>query len=282
MALQFVSSQGIKDRLPDGELVIGDNTRKYLALLKPDKQKAALLGMRAFWGAAVSHLQAKLPLKNRVLTDLGCLNPLKRERKSTTISIQNLSRKLLPEFDTAAVLDEWKLYQNSGDISDIDTDQRVNHYWNAVVLLTSVEGTCNGCYELLPHLVKSCLVLAEANADSERSLSVNTRVVMKKRSRLEEQTIVGLRLLKDAVKFHVPVNCRLEKIPVTKEMRKSVHLAHSAYKARLEQEKEEKKELEETKRKKEEEERLKREEKLLKSRDSLAKNEADILKEEKI
>ena len=106
---------------------------------------------------------------------------------------------------------------------------------------------------------------------------------MKKRSRLEEQTIVGLRLLKDAVKFHVPVNCRLEKIPVTKEMRKSVHLAHSAYKARLEQEKEEKKELEETKRKKEEEERLKREkEKLLKSRDSLAKNEADILKEEKI
>ena len=66
-------------------------------------------------------------------------------------------------------------------------------------------------------------------------------------------------LLKDAVKFHVPANCRPEKIPVTKEMRKSVHLAHSAYKARLDQEKEEKKELEETKRKKEEEERLKRE-----------------------
>ena len=51
-ALQSVSCQGIKDQLPDGELVIGDNTRKYLALLKPDKQKAALLGMRAFWGQA--------------------------------------------------------------------------------------------------------------------------------------------------------------------------------------------------------------------------------------
>ena len=147
-------------------------------------------------------------------------------------------------------------------------------------LLTSVEG--NGRYQLLPRLVKSCLVLAQANADSERSLSVNARVVTKKRSRLGEQTIVGLWLLKDAVKFHDPVNCRPE-IPVTKEMRKSVHLAHSAYKARLAQEKEEKKkELEETKRKKEEEERLKIEkEKLLKSRDSLAKNEADILKDEK-
>ena len=111
-----VSCQDIKDQLPDGELVIGNNTRKYLALLKPDKQKAAFLGMHAFWGAAVSHLEAKLPLNNMVLKDLGCLNPLKRERKSTAISIQNLLRKLLPEFDTAAVLDEWKLYQNDGDI----------------------------------------------------------------------------------------------------------------------------------------------------------------------
>ena len=77
-----------------------------------------------------------------------------------TISIQNLSRKLLPEFDTAAVLDEWKLYQNDGNISDIDTDQRVDHYWNAVFLLKSVVG--NGRYQLLPRLVKSCLVLAQA------------------------------------------------------------------------------------------------------------------------
>ena len=238
-----------------------------MALLKPGKQRAALLGMLAFFGEAVSHLQVKLPLSNRVLKDLGCLNPLKRERKSTTISIQNLSRKLLPEFDTAAVLDEWKLYQNDGDISDIDTDQRVDHYWNAVFLLTFVEG--NGHYQLLPCLVKSCLVFAHANADSEPSLSVNARVVTKERSRFGEQTIVGLRLLKDAVKFHDPVNYRPEKIPVTKEMRKSVRLAHSAYKTRLDQEKEEKKELEaETMRKKEEEEKLKKEkEKLLKSRE---------------
>ena len=85
-------------------------------------------------------------------------------------------------------------------------------------------------------------------------------------------------LLKDAVKFHDPVNHRPEKIPVTKEMRKSVRFAHSAYRERLDKEKEEKKkELEETKRKKEEDKTLKKEkEKLLKSRDSLAKNEADI------
>ena len=142
----------------------------------------------------------------------------------------------------------------------VDTDQRVDRYWNAVFLLTFVES--NGHYQILPCLVKSCLVFAHANADSERSLSVNARVVTKERSRFGKQTIVGLRLLKDAVKFHDPVNWRPEKIPVTKEMRKSVRLAHSAYKARLDQEKEEKKkELEaETMRKKEKE-------KLLKSRE---------------
>ena len=65
-----------------------------------------------------------------------------------------------------------------------------------------------------------------------------------------------MQLLKDAVKFHDPVNRRREKIPITKEMRKSVRLARSAYKARLDQEKEEKKkELEGNKRKKEEKER---------------------------
>ena len=147
-------------------------------------------------------------------------------------------------------------------------------------LLTSVEG--NGRYQLLSRLVKSFLVLAQANADSECSLSVNARVVTKERSKLGEQTIVGLRLLEDAAEFHDLVNCRLEKFPVTKEMRKSVRLADLAYKARLDQEMQgKKKELEETERRKEEEERLKKEKKLLRSRDSLAKNEADILKDEK-
>ena len=55
----------------------------------------------------------------------------------------------------------------------MDTDQQVDHYWNAVFLPTSVED--NDCYQLLPLLVKSCLVLVQANANSERGLSVNAR-----------------------------------------------------------------------------------------------------------
>ena len=108
------------------------------------------------------------------------------------------------------------LYQNDGDISDIDTDQLVDHYWNTVFFLTSVAG--NGRYQLLPGLVKSCLVLARANADSERSLSSCNEGKIKTWG--ADHCRLAVPKLKDVVKFHDPVNCRLEKIPVTEEMRK--------------------------------------------------------------
>ena len=56
----------------------------------------------------------------------------------------------------------------------------------------------------LPKVVKSGLVLAQMDAESERSLSVNARIVTLERTLLGERTIVGLRAVKDAVKFHDP------------------------------------------------------------------------------
>ena len=146
-------------------------------------------------------------------------------------------------------MDEWKLIQKDGDTSDINTDQRVDHYWNAVFLLTSIEwpsSTTSPSGQVMPCFgpVK-CRLGAQPFGERQ---SCNEGKIEK--SRLGEQTIVGLWLLKDAVKFHDPVNCRPEKIPVTKELRKSVRFTHSAYRARLDKEKEEKrKELKETKRK---------------------------------
>ena len=93
-----------------------------------------------------------------------------------------------------------------------------------------------------------------SHADSEHSLSVNTRVVTKERSRLREQTIVDLRLLKDAVKFHEPVKCRPEKIPVAKEMRKSVRFGTLSVQGKIRRRRSYKK-LGEKKRKKKTEER---------------------------
>ena len=50
---------------------------------------------------------------------------------------------------------------------------------------------------VLPEVVKSGLILAHMNAESERSLSVNVRIVTKERNLLGETTIVGLRAVKE-------------------------------------------------------------------------------------
>ena len=59
---------------------------------------------------------------------------------------------------------------------------------------------------------------------------MNARIVT------QERTIVGLRTVKNAVKFHNPENCRLEKIPLTDGLLTAVRFAHMHYKKRLDEE----------------------------------------------
>ena len=61
------------------------DTRKALKDLSHDQQKYAMLGMLSFLSIMVAELQSKLPLKNDLLRQLGCLNPLKKNSKSTQI-----------------------------------------------------------------------------------------------------------------------------------------------------------------------------------------------------
>ena len=84
------------------------------------------------------------------------------------------------------MLDEWKLLQANQEVSELDTDQRADHYWNAVFLLKSIDG--NSRYQRLPLVIKSGLVFAQTNAEFERSLSINARVVTSERSALGEVT----------------------------------------------------------------------------------------------
>ena len=79
-------------------------------------------------------------------------------------------------------------------------------------------------------MIKSALVLAQTNAESERSLSINARIVTQERALLGEKTIVGLHLLQDAVRFFDPVSNQPERIPIAQDLKWSVKLAHSGYK----------------------------------------------------
>ena len=145
--------------------------------------------------------------------------------------------------------------------------ERIEVFWNEVCQLQSADG--NYRYTLLPVAFKSALALGQTNAESESSLSVNARIVAQERGSLGEKTIV---VIKDAVRFYDLVSNRVEMIPMTQDLKKSVSSAHLAYKANLEREKEEQKKRKMLgKRKKYLTGYKKREEKLIEKKESLAK-----------
>ena len=74
----------------------------------------------------------------------------------------------------------------------------------------------------MPLVIKSGLVFAQTNGESERSLSINARVVTSERSALGEVTITGLCTVKEAVRFCDPVNGQPENIVITRELKRSV------------------------------------------------------------
>ena len=233
--LASIECQNVKIQLSEPEIVIGEMTRNAMAKLTSDQQKQALLAMRSFCKVTSSQLQMKLPLDNLLLRQLGCLNPLKRE-KSTVTSIQSIAMKLQPKVDTSEVTDEWKLFQVDNELPAYDPRERIEVYWNKVSKLQAADGELR--YKTLPTVIKSGLVLAQTNAESECSLSVNARIVTKDRALLGEKTIVGLHVIKDAVRFYDPELSRPQMIPVTEELKRSVRQAHSAYRDHIEKEKE--------------------------------------------
>ena len=82
-------------------------------------------------------------------------------------------------------------------------------------------------------VIKSALIRGQTNAESECSLSVNARVVTQDRTLLNEETIVGLRVIKEAVRFGDPIYHQPEKIVITEELKTSVSSAYGAYQDQL-------------------------------------------------
>ena len=130
------------------------------------------------------------------------------------------------------------------------------------------------------------------NAESERSLSINARVVTKERCALGDTTICGLRSVKDAVRFYDPVGTQPEKIPVTKAMKAYIYIyiyiyirsAHAKYQAKLEQVKiEEAEKREQAWQKSDEEHRLRKEkEQMVEKKQTLAHDEESLNTQETV
>ena len=101
-----------------------------------------------------------------------------------------------PKVNVTEVVDEWKVFQVDNDFPVYNPDERIEVFWNKVFELQSADGDLR--YKLLPVVIKSALVLGQTNA--ECSLSINARIVAQERASLGEKTIVGLHVIKDAVR----------------------------------------------------------------------------------
>ena len=86
-------------------------------------------------------------------------------------------------------------------------DRRVDHFWSKVFELRYVTGRER--FTALQKVVMASLVIAHGNADVERGLSDNKRVVSKKRTKMSLDNIIGVRATQDAVRFYDPNNAML-------------------------------------------------------------------------
>ena len=87
--------------------------------------------------------------------------------------------------------------------------------------------------------VEAALVLPHGNADVERGMSENNRVVTAERNKLGEDTINGLRATKDMVKFSDPQHQKSESIPINTKILSVARSAYSVYQRKLEEDKRE-------------------------------------------
>ena len=236
-----------ENHLSDIELEIGTPTRQRLARVGAGKKIQCLHYMKEFYIAASKYLLQQLPLKNALLRTMTCLHPDSQKSSAGPRYIKYVAEKMpcVKASEVATVVDEWKLYMEekipdswfinydaSGDQSDAHS-MRVDQYWSQVAAIKTAAGEKK--YPHLSQVAYCALTLAHGNADCERSLSCNNRMLTKERTCLSESTINGLRHVKDAVHYF---GGEVHKIPVDREMVTACKNAHSIYSRKLQEEKE--------------------------------------------
>lgn len=272
-----------ENQLDDHDLVIGEKTKAEIRKLEHGDKKRFFLSVRKFYASVGKHLIDRLPFKNQLLQDLSCLQPGRRRELTTRQMIQRVGRAIpsVNDDDIPIIFDEWCLYQKE-ELAGIDEENqnddaklRVDHYWRRVFQKKTVSGEAK--YPKLEKLVKVCLILPHGNADCERGLSKNKRLLGNDKTNLSVKSIVGKRMAKEAVALYK----QPEQVPITTEFIQQIRYSHQKYRERLEKEKEQKdQEVREKKKKLEEKERREREAKKACAEKQALKEEGEYLEKE--
>jgi hypothetical protein len=221
--------------LEDKDFVTVQGKRVQEALGRlTDGHRGPILGMRSFYKAAIKALQKNLPLDSDLLSALTCFDPQNQKSLGSLVHCKVVAQAMpcITEADDRSIGDEWVKFQQV-DIPEKDRNMRVDHFWQQIF---EKGDACQDAFQVLPKLVKSALSLCHSNADVERSLSVNKRVLTKERTGLRTETLIGIRHSKSAIARYGDVT----KVPVTRDLLQAAQRAWGVYAAKLREEKDKK------------------------------------------
>ena len=159
-----------------------------------------------------------------------------RQQPSSDSKVATVAANLpcCEENELPLVVDEWKIYRELEIPQSWVTDKdkkgneqpvRLDKYWANIFGLTTAAGRPR--FTVLPKVVKCALTLSHGNADTERSLSQNKKILTKERTSVQKSTLIGVRLIKDAVGAS---GGQAVDVKITKELLSHCKSAHQEYK----------------------------------------------------
>lgn len=252
-----------RNHLPYEEIEIGSAAREALQKIASISSRSEVMKqILTFYETASMYLIENLPLENNLLRSLRILNPKEQENKKGCRYIRTIAEAMsfLSDDDIVNVIDEWKLYSEERLKPAAIQEVRIDEVWSQILEQKSASG--RNKYPNLSLVVKAALSLAHSNADSERGLSINKRLLGSDRSRLSPDSVNGIRASKDAIRSFDGIT----HVPITKYLMSAARASSRLYQQKLD---EEKKKAE--KRKQEENERKEKE--LQREREQLQLNE---------
>ena len=120
------------------------------------------------------------------------------------------------------------------EVEEEDLSLRFDHFWRKVF---GGKDSSGDKFVVFPKMVKCTLALCHSNADIEKSLSINKRMLIKVNIRMSEETINGLRSTKAAAQEYGHAS----KVPITLEMVKAVQNSYKLYSQHIREEQQRKK-----------------------------------------
>lgn len=230
--------------LPVHNIDFGQKSKKIIAELEVDsKMKNHLeetkMQFKACYIDICSYLQKQMPHDSTFLRDVTCINP-KNKLKVSSVSfcarlastvancLKNTNFLKNHNIDTYTDLIkmQFRLYQTQTVDMNIE-EEKIELYWTKVGCIKNDNNEF--LFSDLANMVKAVLSISHGNAVPERGFSINKNL-LENRSSLKEDTIVALRLVKDAVILYGGVS----NFPIDKGLLNSVKNSRAAYQAHLE------------------------------------------------